>query len=48
MKILLVLSLAKADIVGSHVDVDYYEQALHARLFGGKDRKSFYKSVKIH
>ena len=41
MKLLQLFTLVAADTIGSHVDVDYYEQALHAKLFGGKDRKSF-------
>ena len=41
MKLLLFLTFARTDKIGSHVEVEYYEQALHAKLFGGKDREIF-------
>ena len=41
MKLLLFLTFARTDKIGSHVEVKYYEQALHAKLFGGKDWEIF-------
>ena len=45
MKLLFLFTLVSADSIGSHVDVEYYEQALHAKLFGGKDRYSYYMVI---